>query len=100
MSYYSLLHSQKLSVNNSRCVLCRNRLPVNVTAYSDVNKNSNCFTYPPSIRQNVAECQEYFVKRQIRLKTVRGFRHLFGLPVNGQRTHSNAGTRKRGFRHP
>ena len=34
------------------------------------------------------------IKRLIDLKTYRGLRHLKGLPVRGQRTHTNARTRK------
>ena len=34
------------------------------------------------------------IKRLIDLKTVRGLRHRQGLPVRGQRTHTNARTRK------
>jgi small subunit ribosomal protein S13 len=35
------------------------------------------------------------IKRLIDLKTYRGFRHRRGLPVNGQRTRTNAKTSKR-----
>jgi small subunit ribosomal protein S13 len=34
------------------------------------------------------------IKRLIDLKTFRGLRHRRGLPVRGQRTHTNARTRK------
>jgi len=34
------------------------------------------------------------IKRLIDLKSYRGLRHLRGLPVRGQRTHTNARTRK------
>lgn len=35
------------------------------------------------------------VKRLIQLKTVKGFYHIFGLPVNGQRNKTNANTRRK-----
>ncbi|MCD6118816.1 30S ribosomal protein S13 [bacterium] len=34
------------------------------------------------------------IKRLIEIKSYRGMRHLQGLPVHGQRTHTNARTRK------
>ena len=34
------------------------------------------------------------IKRLIEIKSYRGMRHLAGLPVRGQRTHTNARTRK------
>ena len=34
------------------------------------------------------------IKRLMDLNTYRGFRHRRGLPVRGQRTHTNARTRK------
>jgi len=35
------------------------------------------------------------IKRKIDLKTYQGLRHVRGLPVHGQRTRTNASTRKR-----
>ena len=35
------------------------------------------------------------IKRHIKLKSYKGFRHKYKLPVHGQRTHTNAKTRKR-----
>lgn len=35
------------------------------------------------------------IKRKIDLKTYQGLRHIRGLPVHGQRTRTNANTRKR-----
>lgn len=35
------------------------------------------------------------IKRLIMIKTYRGFRHKVGLPVRGQRTHTNAKTMKK-----
>jgi small subunit ribosomal protein S13 len=34
-------------------------------------------------------------KNLLNIKTYRGLRHSLGLPVNGQRTHTNAKTKKR-----
>jgi small subunit ribosomal protein S13 len=41
--------------------------------------------------------REYKINQQhlIRLKHYKGIRHMFGLPVNGQRTRTNASTAKR-----
>ncbi len=35
------------------------------------------------------------VKKQIKLRSYKGLRHKYKLPVRGQRTHTNAKTRKR-----
>ena len=35
------------------------------------------------------------LRRVIYCNSYKGMRHKYGLPVRGQRTHSNAGTRKR-----
>lgn len=40
------------------------------------------------------------IKRKIDLKTYQGLRHVKGLPVHGQRTRTNASTRKRRRRTP
>lgn len=34
-------------------------------------------------------------KRLLEIKSYRGFRHHYGLPVRGQRTHTNARTRRK-----
>ena len=36
------------------------------------------------------------IKKQIKMKSYRGIRHKLGLPVRGQRTHTNAQTQKSG----
>lgn len=92
MSYFSLIRSQKLSVGGIRLALCMNKLPLSALAYSRKEK----FVCPNS--REVLEVVEQRIQNQVKLKTVRGIRHLFSLPVNGQRTHSNAGTRKRASR--
>jgi small subunit ribosomal protein S13 len=42
------------------------------------------------LRQEIA----FNIKRLMDVGTYRGFRHRRGLPVRGQRTHTNARTRK------
>jgi small subunit ribosomal protein S13 len=44
---------------------------------------------------NVKKRQQLFIKNLVEIHSLRGFRHLNGLPVRGQRTHTNAKTRKR-----
>lgn len=39
--------------------------------------------------------QALLLKREVRLKSYRGLRRIRGLPIRGQRTHTNAKTAKR-----
>ncbi len=48
------------------------------------------YTVEGDLRRSVA----MNIKRLMDLKTYRGLRHRAGLPVRGQRTHTNARTRK------
>jgi len=48
------------------------------------------FKVEGALRQEVS----FNIKRMMDLGTYRGLRHRRGLPVRGQRTHTNAGTRK------
>ncbi len=75
------------------------------TAGVDLNKNSNELTENDiqSIRESLDEFQvEGDLRREVamnikRLRDIgsyRGIRHRRGLPVRGQRTHTNARTRK------
>ena len=44
---------------------------------------------------NVKKKQQMYIKNLVEIHCLRGFKHLNGLPVRGQRTHTNAKTRKR-----
>lgn len=44
---------------------------------------------------NVKKKQQMNIKRLVEMHCLRGFHHINGLPVRGQRTHTNAKTRKR-----
>ena len=48
------------------------------------------FTVEGDLRRNTA----MNIKRLMDLRAYRGLRHRMGLPVRGQRTHTNARTRK------
>lgn len=50
----------------------------------------NDYTVEGDLRREVS----INIKRLMDLKTYRGLRHRSGLPVHGQRTHTNARTRK------
>jgi len=39
--------------------------------------------------------QIYFINKLQEIESYRGYRHAHGLPVNGQRTHTNARTQKK-----
>ncbi len=58
---------------------------VNIRQYIDAN-----LTVEGDLRREVAQN----IKRKIEIGSYQGFRHRRGLPVRGQRTHTNARTRK------
>lgn len=47
------------------------------------------------IENNLRKINRLNIRRLVKNKTYRGFRHLNGLPVRGQRTSTNAKTQKR-----
>ena len=55
-----------------------------------IRENVNAFTVEGDLRREV----QLSIKRLIDLGTYRGMRHKRGLPVRGQRTRTNARTRK------
>src|SRR5690606_19909434 len=55
-----------------------------------IRENVNAFTVEGDLRREV----QLSIKRLIDLGTYRGMRHRRGLPVRGQRTRTNARTRK------
>lgn len=50
----------------------------------------NAYTVEGDLRREVADN----IKRKIEIGSYQGIRHRLGLPVRGQRTHTNARTRK------
>nr|NP_044770.1 ribosomal protein S13 [Reclinomonas americana]AAD11885.1 ribosomal protein S13 [Reclinomonas americana] len=46
------------------------------------------------IESELRKNQTYNIKRLLDIKSYRGLRHAYGLPVHGQRTHTNAKTQK------
>lgn len=46
------------------------------------------------IETELRKNQSYNLKRLLDIKSYRGLRHVHGLPVRGQRTHTNAKTQK------
>ena len=55
------------------------------------------FLYNIKIHKNVKEKQMISLFKQLR--GIRGLHHLFHLPVNGQRSHTNARTQKKKSKH-
>ena len=53
--------------------------------------------YHDQIEKTLSQKIETNIKNLIAIKSYRGFRHKNGLPVRGQRTHSNARTQKKLF---
>jgi small subunit ribosomal protein S13 len=64
-------------LTDSEVVLIRQYIDANLTVEGDLRRE---------VAQNI--------KRKIEIGSYQGFRHRRGLPVRGQRTHTNARTRK------
>lgn len=47
------------------------------------------------VQSDLRKRESSHINRLMSIKSYRGFRHLFNLPVHGQRTHSNAKTQRR-----
>lgn len=45
--------------------------------------------------KKVKYIQKKFIKKLVKINCYKGFRHINGLPVRGQRTHTNSRTKKR-----
>lgn len=46
------------------------------------------------VESELRKNQTYAIKRLLDIKSYRGMRHAFGLPLRGQRTHTNSRTQK------
>ena len=60
----------------------------------DVSKITNIIQSKYTVEGDLRREIQANVKRLISIHSYRGSRHLAGLPVRGQRTHTNARTRK------
>lgn len=56
-----------------------------------ISKLKHKISYTRSLKGKLKETLDYLIS----LKTYRGVRHLLSYPVRGQRTHTNAKTRKK-----
>jgi small subunit ribosomal protein S13 len=79
-----LLSDLKIEANRKTKDLTEDEV-VKIRAYIDNN-----FKVEGDLRREVTQN----IKRLIEVNTYRGIRHKRGLPVRGQRTHTNARTRK------
>jgi len=52
-------------------------------------------TKPYLLDSDLQKAVKEHVDHHISIKSFKGFRHIFGLPVRGQRTHTNAQTAKK-----
>ena len=60
----------------------------------DISRISNVIQNKYTVEGDLRREVQANVKRLISIRSYRGSRHLGGLPVRGQRTHTNARTRK------
>jgi len=65
---------------------------VNYTVFLSVNKLTDKFTYKNTFKSVLIKIRKFTVEK---LKNYKGARHLLRYPVRGQRTHTNAKTRKK-----
>nr|YP_007890565.1 ribosomal protein S13 [Histiona aroides]AGH24059.1 ribosomal protein S13 [Histiona aroides] len=67
-----------------------------ITDLSDAQISKMCRFIEQSylIETELRKNQSYNLKRLLDIKSYRGLRHVHGLPVRGQRTHTNAKTQK------
>ena len=68
--------------------------PAKELTTDDVSKITNVIQSKYAIEGDLRRETQGNVKRLISIHSYRGTRHLAGLPVRGQRTHTNARTRK------
>lgn len=63
--------------------------------YISLSKYFRDLTFRQKDFINIKRRQQLNIKNLVEIHCLRGFKHLNGLPVRGQRTHTNAKTRKR-----
>jgi small subunit ribosomal protein S13 len=78
--------------------------PINQLNEAMVYKLCRLIEQEYAIETELRKNQNFNIKRLLDIKSYRGLRHAYGLPVNGQRTHTNARTQKalaqkRGFKY-
>ncbi len=62
---------------------------------SELEKLTNIITYNYDINIDIKRSTMYNIQRLIKIGTYRGFRHIDGLPVRGQKTHGNSQTARK-----
>nr|AKT25976.1 30S ribosomal protein S13 [Balamuthia mandrillaris]AKT93843.1 ribsomal protein S13 [Balamuthia mandrillaris]AKT94961.1 ribosomal protein S13 [Balamuthia mandrillaris]AKT94977.1 ribosomal protein S13 [Balamuthia mandrillaris]AKT95016.1 ribosomal protein S13 [Balamuthia mandrillaris] len=100
MTFFSLLQSRYVNNNRSYKVLGFLRLPLSSKPYVSVDKTIYKRATPLLDRFSIEQETSFNVIHQgvalhIKARSLKGFQHLFNLPVNGQRTKTNACTRRR-----
>jgi small subunit ribosomal protein S13 len=61
----------------------------------ELEKLTNIITYNYEIGIDIKRSTLYNIQRLIKIGTYRGFRHVDGLPVRGQKTHGNSQTARK-----
>lgn len=61
----------------------------------ELEKLTNIITYNYEIGIDIKRSTIYNIQRLIKIGTYRGFRHVDGLPVRGQKTHGNSQTARK-----
>jgi len=101
MLFYSLLFSTiKISYFRYQRLLCRYKYPKHVLPIKKMQIAQDVYTELFKLIIHSLNRKRFtFVNKRIasliQLKTFEGFRHLFHLPVHGQRSKTNAQTQKK-----
>jgi len=95
---YALKIIYGININTSKKI-CKhiginpNNLTINIEDYHK-NRLIKYIKENIIIEHFLKEKEKIYINKLIQNKNIRGIRHFFGLPVRGQRTHSNAKTAK------
>ena len=70
------------------------KLKLNDLSEAQISKMCRYIEQNYLIESELRKNQNYDIKRLLDIKSYRGLRHASGLPLRGQRTHTNAKTQK------
>nr|AML60604.1 ribosomal protein S13 [Moramonas marocensis] len=90
---YGLGHQKSIDICSSLGI--HYLLPLRDLSDIQMTRISNFIEDQYTIESQLRKIQQNNIKRFISIRSYRGMRHLYGLPVHGQRTHTNAKTQKK-----
>lgn len=98
--YLSLTHIYGIGKNKS-LLICKKLGFSKSVKVNDLNKNKikeiikTCETLNYTLASDLKKTKNLILKKLIAIKSYKGLRRLRGLPVRGQRTHTNAKTSRK-----